>query len=67
MNEPQAALPSLPQYPAPNGPPRANKDQAGPIMKMMGKMLAKKLPRLTKNPKIHSQSVTIKHKRVRYW
>lgn len=49
----------------------ADPKEQSPLMKLMGKMLAKRLPRLGKNPNIHSQSVKIGHKKqqkkVHYW
>ena len=36
-------------------------------MQLMGRMLAKKLPRLMNNPKVHSQTIKIKQKKVRYY
>jgi hypothetical protein len=54
--------PTLPQYPAP-GLRVADRKEAAPFIKLMGKLMAKRMPRLGKNPNIHSQSVTIKHKK----
>lgn len=67
MNEErQPPVPSLPTYTNPNT--FVDPKQQAPMMKMMGKMLGKRLPRLMKNPKIHSQSISIKHKKkVTYW
>jgi len=58
--------PSLPTYQTGLAPIPDSK-QAAPLMKMMGRMLAKKLPRLMNNPKVHSQNIKIKQKKVRYW
>lgn len=37
--------------------------QQGILNKALGKMLSKKMPRLMNNPKIHSQTVKLKHKK----
>lgn len=55
--------PSLTPYTA--GPPLATADQQKPLMKMLGKMMAKRI-RLP-HGKTNSQSITIKHKKVKYW
>ena len=65
--------PSLPTYASPQGIRVADRKEQGPIMKMIGKMLAAKLPKLGKNPNIHSQTVKINHSKrkkepqVKYW
>jgi hypothetical protein len=67
MADKQPLAPSLPNY---SGGIQAHltQKQQGPLMKIMGKMLAAKLPGRMKGGKISSQSVTIKHqKKVRYW
>lgn len=51
------------EVPPPNLPGYASSKQAAPLMKLMGKMLTKRLPRLMHNPKIHSQNVKISHKK----
>lgn len=61
--QPPPGVPSLPQYPLPPGLRVADRKEAGPMMKLMGKLLAKRLPRLTNNPKIHSQTVKVGHKK----
>lgn len=62
MSDPQP-LPPLNPPSAPTLPTYLQPKQQAPLMKMMGKMLAKRLPRLMKNPKIHSQNVKIGHKK----
>lgn len=62
----EATIPtSLPAYNQPQGPKRASMDQAKPLMKMLGKMMSKRLR--MPHPKVSSQSVSIKHKKVKYW
>jgi hypothetical protein len=63
----QPPVPSLPNY---SGGIQAHltQKQQGPLMKIVGKMLAAKLPSRMKGGKISSQTVTIKHKhKVKYW
>ena len=60
--------PSLPTYNNPQGLRIADRQEQAPMMKLMGKLMAKRLPRLGRNPHIHSQSVKVKHqKKVTYW
>lgn len=66
MNTPE----HFPQYPNPNAIPVADKKQAGPMTKMIGKMIGPKLKtRLLGRAKgIKSdQGVHIKHKKVRFY
>lgn len=59
-------VPNLPPYASPNS--FLTPKQQAPLMKLMGKMMAKRLPRLGRNPHVHSQNVSIKHKKkVTYW
>lgn len=60
-------LPSLPTYTAPRGITVADPKEQAPMMKLVGKMLSKRMPRLTKNPNVHSQTIKIKEKKVKYW
>jgi hypothetical protein len=64
MTEPASIPPSLPNYSAPKGiPPPPHPKQQAPLNKLMGKMLAKHLPRLMNKGKIAPQSVKIGHKK----
>ena len=69
MSDEQPQVPSLPTYLSKTGVSRLpDPKQQGPLMKLMGKMLAAKLPRLMAKGKISPQSVKIKHKKqVHYW
>lgn len=64
MNE-ATVPPSLPNYSPPKGLARATPEQAKPLMKMLGRMMAKRLK--LPHGKVSSQSVTIKHKKCKYW
>lgn len=59
-------VPSLPTYSAPQGIRVAERSEQAPMMKLMGKMMAKRLPRLGKNPNVHSQTIKVKHKKKKY-
>lgn len=64
MSDDKAILPSLPNYDPPGTVVTLpDPKQQAPLMRLMGKMLAKRLPRLMNNPKIHSQTVKLKHKK----
>lgn len=64
MTEEKTTIPSLPTYAAPQGiRPATNKEQ-GPLMKLMGKMMAKKLPKLMGiKGKISPSTIKIGHKK----
>ena len=55
LPEQKAKLPTLPSY--------IQAKQQGPLNKLMGRMLAKRLPRLMSKGKIAPQSVKIGHKK----
>ena len=63
--------PTLPTYQGPQGIRVAERSEQAPMMKLMGKLLGKRLPRLMRNPKIHSQTVKVSHKKkkdqIHYW
>jgi len=67
----QPQVPSLPTYNNPQGLRIADQKEAAPMMKLIGKMMAKHLPRVGKNPNIHSQTVKLGHKKqqkkAHYW
>jgi hypothetical protein len=64
MNE--ATLPhSLPDYSHPKGPATITAEQQKPLMKMLGKMMAKRLK--LPHGKVASQTIKMKHKKVRYY
>lgn len=65
----QQPPPTLPNYHGVSMVP--NPKQQGPLMKVMGKMLASKLPRMMKG-KISSQTIKVSHgkrkdNKVKYW
>lgn len=68
MNEDQP--PQLPQYQPPTGPPVADSKQAGPLTRMIGKMIPNKIkPRMIGRSKglKADQNVHIKHKKVTFY
>lgn len=68
MNENNPPSPVFPQYPNPNGLQIADKKQAGPLNKMISRMLPKKLSRAPKSKGIHTnQSVKINHKKIKFY
>jgi hypothetical protein len=56
---PPTVVPSLPQYPP--GIPMAERKQQAPMMKMLGRMMSVKLPKM--KGKISPQNVKITHKK----
>lgn len=66
MSEENPSAPTLPHYQLPGVPLPDNAKQQAPLMKLMGKMLAKRLPKLSKG-KVSPQSVKIKQKKIKYW
>lgn len=61
-NEPASIPPSLPNYEKPGIPLPSHPKQQAPLMKMMGRMMAKRLPKMTKG-KISSQTVKVNRRK----
>jgi hypothetical protein len=64
----QPPIPHLPTYAAPQGIRVATHEEQKPMIKLVGKMLAARMPKLARPGKISKQTITIKHKeKVKYW
>lgn len=63
MNE--KSIPTLPVYP--HALPMATLAQQKPLLKLMGRMMAKRMRLPRGKAKVVSQSVKIKQKKVKYW